>query len=303
MSNDPLLELERELVGAARRLADARAPRPARRRRAARRNLGALATAAASGAVVAAVVAVILLAGQGSKAPVGAAASPRQQLIDILAPLRRPQTPMDVSPALRSLLAFGPASPHKPTGQGIARPNLTGPADWTLVRLATVTPWGFKVVLVPMGPVPASSPLARGGEILSVCELGRNEASCVGGSTAAELKQDGLVSTASSGPDNRVLLVVPDGVARVALESRRGPGALTVSADVHGNVAAFARMPFPYGQAVLQGGMTWYGADGRVLKRIVPHFAKLDLAGPRAGFGFGSATSSGSARGRATSGP
>jgi hypothetical protein len=150
----------------------------------------------------------------------------------------------------------------------------------------------------------ASSPRATGGEILSVCEVGRNESSCMGGSNAARITRLGLVSISSSRAEDRAALVVPDGVARVSLTSKRGPGAVTVSAAVHANVAAFPRMPFSYGQAVLTGDMTWYSADGRLLKRMVPGFEELYRTAPGASFSFGTATSSApAAHGRATSVP
>ncbi|MGO9750976.1 MAG: hypothetical protein ACLP8S_14975 [Solirubrobacteraceae bacterium] len=94
--------------------------------------------------VVGIVIAVVALTELGHRArrPATAAAVPgRQQLIDVLAVLRRPQTKADLDPRLLSWL--------ERTRPGEA---LRGTPDRPLIRLATVTPWGEKVLLVPMKP-------------------------------------------------------------------------------------------------------------------------------------------------------
>src|SRR5579884_1720947 len=67
-----------------------------------------------------------------------------EQLIDILGVLRRPQTKADLNPAILSVLSRVPP---------IA---LRGEAELALVRLATTTPWGEKIYLVPFRPPTAA---------------------------------------------------------------------------------------------------------------------------------------------------
>jgi hypothetical protein len=261
--DDPITLLERELVDAARRRAlvldepshEPRGPwpsvpRPARRRS----SLGAVAAVAFSAlAVVVALGALVALHGRPSSPSRPAASakpSSRQQLIDILGVLRRPQTPAD----LRIL------------SQVTHVPLFLGTPDRSLVRFATTTPWGEKLFFVPM--------TGRRGEQLSVF-------SDQGGGGAGDARSieagEGIGTQGGSDiPGTRITLVVPDGVNRVSFVFPRQPqpgqfGApvyphsLTVATVVHGNVAAVQvdRQVFP---STLP--MIWYAADGQVLKRI-----------------------------------
>jgi hypothetical protein len=119
MSDDPLAALERELVGAARRLAGERTV--VRRWRVSLSGLAAATLVAVTVALAAG--AVVLLGGHKRVTPAAAAVPGRQQLIDILGVLRRPQTEADLSlpPGMRTLF---------------------GAPDVSLIRLATITPWG-----------------------------------------------------------------------------------------------------------------------------------------------------------------
>jgi hypothetical protein len=267
--DDPIALLERELVDAARRQAavidereasshEPRGPwpsalRPARRRR----SLGAVAALALSGvAMVVAVGALVSLHGRTASSPGRPAAHPagpsaRERLIDILGVLRRPQTPAD----LRILSAVT----HVPLQ--------VGSPDRPLVRYATTTPWGEKLYFVPMRA-------RQDGEQLSLF-------STQGGGGAGDARSieagQGIGTEGGGGiRGTRVTLVVPDGVARVKLVLPRQPfpgqyGApvyphsLTVTAAVHGNVAAVQ-----VGRQLAPGTfpMIWYAADGHVVKRI-----------------------------------
>jgi hypothetical protein len=297
MHDDPIALLERELVGAARRRAvvtDERegssqeprgpwlsVPRPARRRS----SLGAFAAVVLSGlALVVALGALVSLHGRGrgasSNGPSAVTkSSPRQQLIDVLGILRRPQTPADRPQGILSQLSQ------------TALPAWLGGPDLPLVRYATTTPWGEKLYFVPIEPAtpaelesfarrqrlpePQVAALAgRRGETLGVFSTGGGG----GAGDAAAIEAGHGIGTSGGGGirGTRVTLVVPDGVARVKFVLPRQPNplqygapiyphSLTVTAPVHGNVAAvqlprtIPEGPFP---------MIWYAADGHLIKRI-----------------------------------
>ncbi len=295
LRDDPIALLERELVGAAHRRArtgDERegssqeprgpwpvAPRPARRRS----SLGAFAAVVLSGlALVVALGALVSLHGRKAEPaarPAPAASIPgRRQLIDILGVLRRPQTKSDLNPTILSNLSGGPAL------------ALQGAPDRALVRLATTAPWGEKLYLVPFLP-PTTAEIAaiarrfRGlpphlnarTETLAVMSTGGGG----GGGGAAAIEAGSIMeidgagrSFAGGATRTRYILVVPDGVARVefyfppvALPAG-GPAyhhSLAVTVPVHGNIAA-VQVDRQFGG----GGpaLIWYGAGGRVVKRI-----------------------------------
>ncbi len=86
--------------------------------------------------------------------------------------------------------------------------------------------------------------------------------------SAAEIRAQGTWTT--SGPPNRVLMVVPDGVARIRLTLRTGPDPHhppAVAGKVHDNVIV---MRLPFAAETLSGDpVTWYGPTGRVVKRFL----------------------------------
>jgi hypothetical protein len=275
-------------------------PPPKLRRFDARRRLvkipagAAVTLASVTISVVIAVGAVALLGHQhhGPSEHAGQQSS-RQQLIDVLAVLRRPQTKNDLA-GVRDLPFFRNA------GQRVG-PALQGAPDWPLVRLATVTPWGERVFFVPMKPPTAKSVAAlrhrfpqlsrmisqaqaqraAEGETLYILSSDGVE----GGASAATIKAQGAGATEGRGPARaadpgssytRLIRVVPDGVAKVAFVLPREsaavePGApiskhsLTVIVPVHGNVAA---VQVDRTQCCDQVPMMWYAADGHVIKRI-----------------------------------
>jgi len=264
MRDDPVALLERELVDAARRRAQpapaAGTPPLARRRRG---SLGAFAAVALSGvAVVVALGAIVSFRGHPASAPRAAhqpaAVTPgRQQLIDILGVLRRPQTKADLSWWLRQ------ASPGMAT---------VGTADVALIRRVGVTPWGSGILLIPM----KRRGLAEGIDL----EVDSGGACCA---TASSIETYGEMVTGGAGSafaggstQTRLTVVVPDGVARVKFVLPRqpdpsDPGApiypsvLTVSAPVHENVAAVQVKRECCGAGV---ALIWLAADGRVIKQV-----------------------------------
>ena len=187
----------------------------------------------------------------------GATSGPKQ-LLEILAVLRRPQTKSD--------LGLNPASlPHA----GV----FVGAPDLSLVRFATVTPWGEKLFLVPFKP-PTQQALAAAERQIPQrdrTQLARTFAGLAsrgetlgvysregggGGAPASFIEARGELSTEGAGHEfaggstrTRLILVVPDGVAKVVFVLPRQPAGaqngapiyrhtLKVAVAVHSNVAA-----------------------------------------------------------------
>jgi hypothetical protein len=299
--NDFINWLDRELVnGAARRRPERTFSRRAAVGALARARGGAGALIATVGAATAIVVAVgtLILVGGHARPRSTVAGSSRQQLIDILGVLRRPQTKSDLDPQLFAML--------KRIDQGApGQLDLEGAPDLPLIRLATITPWGEKVFLVPIKPLTASQLRAAlrqfphafrrrlpsfllqraHQETLGVYTINRGGPQYGGGGglTAATIEAghgsdgtQGAYPSTGGGGYTRMIIVVPDGVARVTLVlprqgSRIGPGTplykhpLRVTTDVHGNVAAFQ-----INRQCCTGRIatTWYGTGGQVLKQL-----------------------------------
>ncbi len=264
MADDPILTLEKQLVGAARRRG--RTPR--------RLNAGTLASVAAAAVAVAVAAGALLLLGGRSRPTSPATAKPSglHQLTDILGVLRRPQTKTDLRILRQSRLLSSP---------GILINS--GKVDVASARLATITPWGSRVLVALMYSEAKSKATAshlpraldpRTGLLVEA----DHGSSCCG--TARSIEAAGAVSLDGAGRSFaggsaaiRVYAVVPDGVAKVAFYSPAQsvpaggptyPHSLTVTVPVHGNVAAVelhrecCNIPL----------MVWYGADGQVIKRV-----------------------------------
>lgn len=193
------------------------------------------------------------------------------------------------------------SSTRRPAGNLLRRLNrphglvhlFHGNLDLSLIRLASVTPWGDKVFLVPFKPNPASSISALPGVRPALAtRFGRRAAqgetlglfdSGGGGccSTPADIEAQGTsISSGGSGSPAlgapaRVILVVPDGVAKVSVllprQAISGEPAykhpLTVTAPVHNNVAAF-QVNHRSVDAVGADNMIWYGPSGNIVKTI-----------------------------------
>jgi hypothetical protein len=245
VSVDPIALLERELVSAARRRAAA-GPVPAvlpwpRARRRRIRVGDALSAAAAAGAVIVALAALALLGGGGGGHPASiAAATPRDSLVATLAVLRRPQTAADRDPATLRQIARLDAS------SAAFRPDIAG------IRLAGITPWGEKVVLVPFAVDRTSQLLVFVGGPLW------------GGAATSRIRAGGIMAmeTLRQPAGTGVVLVVPDGVVRVSLAA----GAQRLSSTgVRDNIAVLRA---PAGAAAglrAAARITWYGPGGVVV--------------------------------------
>jgi hypothetical protein len=190
-------------------------------------------------------IAVVLMTALAScgATPAGHAVPPRDQALrEVLGTLRRPRTTADLGDGrLRRQLRF--MSRH---------PRLAGTPVRDLVRFATVAPWGQKVFLVP------SRPPGRRGHALTL------SAPATANATVAQIEAGGDWGTERS---DQLLIVVPDGVARVTVRpvrtsTDRHPSPVT--ATVHGNVAAFQsnqNLDDPQREI-------WYGPSGHVIERI-----------------------------------
>jgi hypothetical protein len=168
----------------------------------------------------------------------------KHALISELAVLRRPQRKSDLDPALLDGPAFGRT-----------------PADTSLMRRATSAS-GQHVFLVPVRH--PGSP-GRGGSGLMVFGIGGGSC-CV---TASEIRSGDAWST--GGRPNRVLMVLPDGVARVTLTLRSGPDPRhppKVAGKVSDNVIVL-RVPFAV-ETLSGDPITWYGPSGRATQRRIP---------------------------------
>jgi hypothetical protein len=248
MNDDPIALLERELVEAARRQADnRRTKRPY--------GLGRI----VEGFAIAAVLAVTLVIGAGALILLGRqhransptrAVSDRQQLVDIIGALRRPQTFADLhSPTIARLLS-GYQTRREPW-------DARGAPELPLIRRAAVTPWGEAVFLVPLKP---TSGRRQEGLLWTT----RSFTDCC--STAADVKtfgevnNEGQVKRRIGGREealDRFVAVVPDGVAKVQL------GRLMMT--VHDNVAAAQANGNLVGPTPV---MFWFGPDGNAIRRI-----------------------------------
>jgi len=217
----------------------------------------------AASAAVTVVVAAIVLIGHGS-GPRAASRATRNEarLVELLGALRQPQTSAD-----RTFRRLVLPLPRTTAGSDIE-------PDWSLVRLATVTPWGAKVFLVPARPRNAVLARDQGLVIATwVQGVGWSDLSFASDiPTGNDWGPGATVPLRDGGKVSRFFEVVPDGVARVTFyDLRRLPRAGEaarpighVSATVHNNVAAF-QDPKPGLGVVLA---IWYAPDGRVIKRI-----------------------------------
>ncbi len=187
----------------------------------------------------------------GGRAPAARRALPLpgRGLVGILGVLRRPQTPADRD--LGSALT------------GIVHHSRVATPVMSLIRVATVTRDGQKVVLVPMRPQHGGWPPGPRGTGSTPGSSGLRLALLAGGGgcclTPAEIDAGQAWSSYGSGSGNYVVLVVPDGVARVRVAFSH-----PITAPVHDNVAVFT-VP----EAVENPGiynMTWYGMSGAVVK-------------------------------------
>jgi hypothetical protein len=282
MVEDPIELLERELVAAAERRASAAAlaPAPAARStgaagagghgrslRRARHRLGLAAGVLAVLVPLAiALGALALLRGGGTGARRHAASSAAvPSLTQILGVLRRPQVGPRVPPPLAA--AIGKAVRMR--GLTLERRLIRGvPVSARSPRARPTELWSTRAELVVAR--------GRGSSLLAVFDaptgwfadvpppayLGQFE-------TARELERSGLVAVVRSSTlsGSAVIVVVPDGVARVAFTV---PGQRPLTALVHENLAGFLVAGVRFVEHPNDYRMTWYAAGGRVIRRVGP---------------------------------
>jgi hypothetical protein len=180
--------------------------------------------------------------------------STRQQLIDSLAVLRRPQTTADTRQAVlpsdavpecpRHPFSWGGPCQHAPLPASEGYPRL----DRALVRTIAIRQWHTKVTLAPISWQPSRSSHRR-VEALDIAMAAPFATTPPPPSSIAELRDHGLaLATSPASGVNLVLMVVPDGITRVTLGPFRVDPAMssiaTVTAAVH--------------------DMTWYVSNGGV---------------------------------------
>ncbi len=267
-----LPDLERQLVDVADRV-----PSRERRRRRWIPRPGSVGLALSVAVTIAvATTAALLLAHRSAGVQSGQLESlnhDERALADILAVLRQPQTP--------AAAGFRESRwPTPPTGKT--------QLDRPLIRLATVTPWGAKVFIVPIKPPPNLRQARALGEVaaLWVQGIGWSDYSLVSDIEHGNGWGPGRSArTAAGQPVYRFFEIVPDGVARVIYYLLPGlprPGKPLrfsghVTAAVHGNVAAFQTT----GTGVSPVYAAWYSADGHLIQRI----GDWRLAAPAQPFG------------------
>jgi hypothetical protein len=186
----------------------------------------------------------------------------REQLIDVLAVLRRPQTSADLhSGDIPAILRRG----STPFSRSV---------DTRLVRRAGVTAWGAPLLLIPFLPATAAqrrrSSFARTAESkLEGIWINSGGGSCCYTAANVEagnaMNEGGVGSLITGKHQTRLIMLVPDGVARV--EFRWHSPRLDVTARVHDNVASVAaNRPCCHGIE----RTIWYSADGRVIRQRSP---------------------------------
>ena len=249
--------------------------------------LGACATAV----TVAVALAAIVLIGHNhprqsnNQHPQPVVPAEARQLTSILGVLRRPQTTADRNPALVRQLSR--EAHNKYTFGFEGRPVLS------LMRLATIAPWGQRIYVVPfLAPTePAKKRLPRKDQGVTVATTAALATYPVTGGDGIPAEIEGGRDIGNGDyahgekPGSRWLMVVPDGVAKVALWAATGstaqhprhpttPGSKPIIVTVDNNIAAFHAPRFH-----APGQEIWYRPNGTIVKRI----ANADSCGPPLG--------------------
>jgi hypothetical protein len=207
----------------------------------------------------------------------------RDELISILGVLRGPQTPSARAFDKTGWPTVGPYRGNPP--QFRIEP------DRPLIRLATVTPWGAKVFVVPLTSprFPRFARLVGESAALWVQGMGWSDLTPAQDLKAGPSAGPGTTIRLQDGREvQRFLMIVRDGVAKITIPLERGwpisgkplrfDG--SISASVHNNIAAFQTGGFPN-----VGFAIWYGADGRIVgrgpewhyvRRVGDHYVEKD---------------------------
>jgi hypothetical protein len=249
---------------------------------------GTLTATAVSVAVVLVVIGLIAVLGHSRShqpatprpiQPSAGVAAALRPVTSILGVLRRPQNAADRNPALITQLQKQSHDNFDLAWAG--RPELS------LMRRAAVAPWGQPIYVVPFLPptrhavqnVPPKDRVGNAARTATVWTYPISAGSPLGSPTEIESGRDvtnmAWVHGGNRGPAaNRWVMVVPDGVAKVALWPATGsishhpghptnPGFRPIVVPVHGNIAAFIAHGF-----TRPGQEVWYGPNGTIIKRI-----------------------------------
>jgi hypothetical protein len=331
-----LPQLERDLFQAAKERLPASDPKhggwdpkrqpqsvPTTRRSGLRRRTVAVATALPVLLAVAVTVTVVVLALalfhpgrhiRASSVPASAPAT-RQQLVQMLGVLRRPQTKSDLDPKLTpsivrlELSARGSRRPQPGLKRVLAQwgyPML----DRSLVRVVRIPDWHAKVGIEPTTSRRSRSSAQRSEGVDLELWIGSQPTipPSIDEETGAPLgsvvtvRDHGLGLTAGVRRRNLLdgVVLVPDGVARVTLHVIRvlaspvrvNPSEFgTATAAVHDNIAAFQlSLPTVTSREVISGWFdtsavaqaTWFDAGGGVIKHTTTNFpVEVKIEGPR----------------------
>lgn len=271
-------------------------PRPSMRRRV-RVSIGSLALTASVIVAVGVVVLAVALLGHSpttDRSPTAPSlvrpptttpqAISYRPLTSILGVLRRAQTQADRNPALLKLL--------RKQSRDRAFSVTDGTPVIALVRLATVAPWGAKVFLAVYQPLthqeiarlPAKQQVVARAARVSLVIYSAGTTS--GWQRAASIAGGRDLATPETQGSDRYVMVLPDGVTRVALWESTGsirahphpltrPHSRPVVVSVHDNIAAFRSQRLGPGV----GREIWYGPSGNIIKRI----ANASSCGPPLG--------------------
>lgn len=257
--------------------------------------------------VIVAGFALILFDHRGESPPARPASSvqaSRQELIEMLGVLRRPQSHSDLDRELFGLYLTnldpdtGVIPPNRYIPMSRPRPSLKRSGypelDRRLARLERIPAWSAKVLIVPttFQPSPSSSRRSEGVNLVlrigSAATIPPSSESGTGPRPTSidTIRAHGLALTNNVRGNDTLdgVVLVPDGVAKITLRVIRiikapvtvDPNQFgTATAPVHDNIAAF-QLPIPtatsrhafsslFGTAAV-AQVTWYGTAGNVIK-------------------------------------
>lgn len=239
--------------------------------------------------------------------------SPRAELVGTIAALRHPQSPADRSTELDQMaLRTGPPAAyvrtHAQARERLAREGYPKP-DQALFRTISVPSLHALVLIAPTTYQPSTtSPRRTEGINLLVASPG-NDGAGTGPrpSTVRSFLAHGInIFFGMSARSNPGVMLVPDGVARVTLGPARpqrfqtpyhvsakavsrATATVDASAVVHDNIAAFdlevprivSPKAYSFTPAIAATSpMTWYAADGRVIRRTTAQiYVLVDIVG------------------------
>lgn len=248
MVDDPLGALGAELVGAARRMALGPTPVGVRRLRS---SVGGVAAALA--ALIVGVGAVVLLGHGGGSGRTGGPSGTTSA--EVAAPV-----PLTLEGRMNALIGTGDVGPAhtRPTQSVSWQLGFRGDSTFTSTAGAVVVSGGVRIELWELAARPSGKPPI---DILAAVMGGR----VIARARAPRVLGHGLVFVygyTSAGA--RVAVVVPNDVVRVRLLV---PGARSMLAAVHHNIAAFEVKGSRPVRITGGARVIWYGRKGEVIRR------------------------------------